>query len=257
MDSFKILLLLYSVFCSHSGSSPVSKFQRSSLNGNNPPIAFRGDDVRRNTIQTQNFWRDVNYKWPKGVIPYVISPKYSSSDKQIVLNAMAEWQQKTCVRFILRTSSHRDYVEITPEDGTSYYCYSYVGRQGGRQFMKMYGECLRHAAMVHELGHVIGFNHEQQRPDRDDFITVHLENVDPAYHYTYDKFSSAQVNNMGTPYDYSSVMHYPFFAFAKTYDESRPAMTLKDGSINAIRREAEKLSPVDIKKVQVYYNNCK
>lgn len=92
---------------------------------------------------------------------------------------MAEWQQKTCVRFILRTSSHRDYVEITPEDGTSYYCYSYVGRQGGRQFMKMYGECLRHAAMVHELGHVIGFNHEQQRPDRDDFITVHLENVDP------------------------------------------------------------------------------
>jgi len=29
--------------------------------------------------------------------------------------------------------------------------------------------------IVHELGHVLGFFHEHQRWDRDDFITVHYE----------------------------------------------------------------------------------
>lgn len=33
--------------------------------------------------------------------------------------------------------------------------------------------------MIHELGHAIGFNHEHQRPDRDDFILVHLDNINP------------------------------------------------------------------------------
>jgi hypothetical protein len=91
---------------------------------------------------------------------------------------MQEWEDNTCLRFIPR-STEQDYVEIGPEDGTPSYCYSYVGRQGGRQRMKMFGECLRHAAMVHEFGHAIGFNHEHQRPDRDLFINVFLQNVDP------------------------------------------------------------------------------
>lgn len=104
---------------------------------------------------------------------------YTSAERNIVLNAIAEWEAKTCVRFIPRQPHHVDYLEITPDDSTSSYCYSYVGRQGGRQLMKMFGECLRHAAMIHELGHAIGFNHEHQRPDRDDFILVHLDNINP------------------------------------------------------------------------------
>jgi len=92
--------------------------------------------------------------------------------------AIGEWEAKTCVRFIPRTNE-ADYVEITPNDGTGSYCYSYVGKIGGRQLMKMFGECLRFAALVHELGHAIGFNHEHQRPDRDDYLNVYLQNVDP------------------------------------------------------------------------------
>lgn len=92
---------------------------------------------------------------------------------------MKEWETKTCVRFVPRQPSDASYVEITPNDGTSAYCYSYVGRQGGRQIMKMFGECMRNGAMIHELGHVVGFNHEHQRPDRDDFILIHFENINP------------------------------------------------------------------------------
>lgn len=138
----------------------------------------RFPDVRQSQ-GSLNFWRNPQAKWPKGKIPYTISPSYTETEKSVIRSAMTEWEKKTCIRFIPKTTSHKDYVEITPSDGSSYYCYSHVGRVGGRQRMKMYGECIRQAAMVHELGHVIGFNHEHQRPDRDDFINVLIENVDP------------------------------------------------------------------------------
>jgi len=121
--------------------------------------------------------------------------------------------------------------------------------------MKMFGECLRHAAMIHELGHAIGFNHEHQRPDRDNYIIVHYQNIQPAYHYAFVKYTYAEVDNLGTPYDYWSVMQYPYYAFTD-YDPARPAMTLPNGSIDAIRNEAQFLSTVDVNKTHIYYNNC-
>lgn len=51
-------------------------------------------------------------------------------------------------------------------------------------------------------------------------------------------------------------MQYPYFAFAKVNDQNRPSMTLRDGSINAIYRETQQLSKIDILKTQMYFNNC-
>jgi hypothetical protein len=135
--------------------------------------------VFTSTSAGRNFWTDPYSKWPQGRIPFIICDTYTPADKGIILAAIAEWETKTCVRFIPKTASDVDYVEITPDDGSESYCYSYVGRIGGRQLMKMFGECLRVAAMIHELGHAIGFNHEHERPDRDDFVNIYLENVDP------------------------------------------------------------------------------
>lgn len=202
------------------------------------------------------------------------------------MNAINEWQSKTCVRFTPRQYYDTAYVEITPNDGTNSYCYSHVGRTGGKQLMKMYGECMRPAAMIHEFGHLIGFNHEHQRPDRSDYITVHYNNIHPcklimidvirrdvamnfekisklkfrlfytAFHYAFDQFDRRTVDGLQTPYDVYSVMQYPYFAFAKSNDQNRPSMTLRDGSISAIQRETEHLSQIDILKTQLYFNYC-
>ncbi|CAF5150432.1 unnamed protein product, partial [Rotaria magnacalcarata] len=110
----------------------------------------------------------------------VISPLYNNQERAIIAESIREWESNTCIRFVPATSNDRDYIELTPNDGTDNFCYSYVGRQGGRQFVKMYAPiCMSVGQYVHELGHAIGFGHEHQRPDRDYYVEIKWENIDP------------------------------------------------------------------------------
>ncbi len=57
---------------------------------------------------------------------------------------------------------------------------------------------------VHEIGHVLGMWHEQQRSDRDNYVDVLYENL--GFHS--GQFVKFPTNSYGVPYDYSSVLHY-------------------------------------------------
>ena len=57
---------------------------------------------------------------------------------------------------------------------------------------------------VHEIGHALGFWHEQQRVDRTDHIEIKWDNLG-----TYrSQFYTSDTVNHDVPYDLSSVMHY-------------------------------------------------
>ena len=62
--------------------------------------------------------------------------------------------------------------------------------------------------VAHEIGHAIGFHHEQSRPDRDDHVTIHLENILSHTTSNFDKYTWDEVTTEEVPYDVGSVMHY-------------------------------------------------
>ncbi|XP_076060164.1 astacin-like [Oratosquilla oratoria] len=155
-----------------------------------------------------------SYRWPGGVIPYVIDSSLSGYE-YIILDGMTEIEHKTCIRFKSRTNE-ADYINIASFSG----CWSMVGRQGGMQYVSldMYG-CLWRGLVEHELMHAIGFWHEHNRPDRDDYVTILWENVQQGLEYAFEKRVDG-VNSIyvGEGYQYQSIMHYEFTAFALSQD---------------------------------------
>ena len=54
--------------------------------------------------------------------------------------------------------------------------------------------------------HAIGFHHEQNRSDRDNYVAIQWGNIQSGWSSQFNK-NSYTLNQQGT-YDYSSVMHY-------------------------------------------------
>ena len=98
---------------------------------------------------------------------------------------------------------------------------------GGEQTVMLSSGCVDTGIVVHELMHVLGYEHEQNRADRDSFITVNFANVDPR---AVDQFTiiTADSSFFGTPYDINSVMQYGSSSFSIN---GLPTILAKDGSI--------------------------
>ncbi|KAL6461630.1 hypothetical protein MHYP_G00297740 [Metynnis hypsauchen] len=152
-------------------------------------------------------------KWPsdkdkKVYVPYQIDSQYGPNEKRIIEEALRSFEKSTCIRFIPR-SQQTDYIRITSNRG----CYSFVGRTGGEQILSLERNgCIYKHVVQHELLHALGFRHEQCRSDRDKHIQILKENILPGEEHNFDKFNT---NNLGTPYDYGSVMQYARDAFSK------------------------------------------
>jgi len=56
-------------------------------------------------------------------------------------------------------------------------CWSYVGRATGEQKVSIGPGCEFMGTIIHEIGHAVGFWHEQSRQDRDHYIRILKENI--------------------------------------------------------------------------------
>ena len=121
-----------------------------------------------------------------------------------------------------------DYIKIFGNKGG---CYSLVGKSewGGEQVMSLdVSGCLSEGTIIHEFIHAIGFYHEQNRPDRDDYVEIQYQNLQKGQSVQYQ--FQKQVNSLtfGVPYDGKSIMHYRWWEFAANpNDLTRPAIKSK------------------------------
>jgi astacin len=154
------------------------------------------------------------YRWPNATVPYTFANDWEDPAivgdedydmRTTIRAAMAEIEAETAVRFVPR-GSEGDYVRFRDADG----CSSMVGRQGGRQDVNLLLRCNNTWVVVHEILHALGFNHEQSRNDRNDFVQIHWDNIEDDREHN---FAIADYSWDRGAYDYDSLMHYHGFAF--------------------------------------------
>ena len=169
------------------------------------------------------------------VIPYVYDPFLSDWKLEMIGKAMKEWEEKTkdpssesyCVKFV-PWSGEENFLSFANANG----CWSKVGKSvvGGSQTIALGPQCGSVGLMAHEVGHALGFFHEQSRPDRDDWIRIVEENVRPGKSYNFIKYSEWLVDSRKVEYDYSSLMHYKTDAFSwNGKDTMEPVKELGEG----------------------------
>ncbi|XP_031179627.1 high choriolytic enzyme 1-like isoform X1 [Sander lucioperca] len=188
--------------------------------------------------------------WPKTgsyvYMPITIGPEYSIAERNIIINSLLTFHQSTCIRFVWRTTQ-RDYLSFFSGTG----CWSYVGRQGGVQPVSLLRKgCLYTNTVQHEVLHALGFHHEHVRSDRDSYVSILTANIQPGF---VSNFVKVATNNLGTPYDFNSVMQYSKYSFSKN---GLPTITAK-GNPNLVFGNAPQISVNDVARVNKLYKCCK
>ncbi|XP_034943060.1 bone morphogenetic protein 1-like [Chelonus insularis] len=155
-----------------------------------------------------------NRIWPDGIIPYEIDDKYSGVQKTIFKQAMRHWENYTCIKFVKRDiEKDFNYVMFTEK---SCGCCSHTGKRSkGSQFVSINDECSEFGIVVHELGHAIGFYHEHTRPDRDTYVKIFTENIEPDFLHNFGVLNQKKIAPLTQPYDFDSIMHYASNTYSK------------------------------------------
>ncbi|XP_078598280.1 uncharacterized protein LOC144874226 isoform X4 [Branchiostoma floridae x Branchiostoma japonicum] len=191
----------------------------------------------------------LSMRWPKGIIPYTIDCSLQNIPAALtaIKTAIRQWEERTCIRFVKRTTE-KDYLDFYRNK----YCQCPVGRIGGKQRLSVGNGCEYTHVMIHEIGHAIGFWHEQSRPDRDNWVEVLWDNIEPGLDTAFDKYGKAEIDSLGVEYDYGSIMHYPFNAFPRS-----PGLETLRALQEVTQQPYRQLSEKDVLQVQLMYDYCR
>ncbi len=152
--------------------------------------------------------------WDHGIVYYDFDESVLPSLQTIIRGAIDEYVQKTCLKFRLRspTSTITSYIHF--ENISAPACTSSsIGKATTYvQTINVPGGCGTHETVLHEIGHAIGFWHEQSRPDRNIYLTIDWKNVEEDRKSLFGL--RHEVDYQGEKYDYASVMHYNLWAFS-------------------------------------------
>jgi hypothetical protein len=156
--------------------------------------------------------------WPGGQVPFRYDDNVTDENKTRMYDAMRDWELAANVDFVPR-ADHEYYIHIQNSSRNS----SFVGKSHAGQVVNIHDWDSKYI-IVHELGHTLGYWHEQSRADRDTYVQIHWDRIaetcgdtgDQPCDYNFDIREDLGWYGSGEygPYDFDSVMHYGQCAFS-------------------------------------------
>lgn len=181
--------------------------------------------------------------WDRPEIAYIINADLP--DPSRVQKAIDYFNQHTPVRFVPLTQQTDALVfEPGPEN-----CYSYLGRVGGMQPITLSPKC-QWQEIAHEIMHALGFIHEQSRMDRDQFIDIVWENIEPQFRPQFNLAPESFMEALkDSEFDYQSLMLYEPYDFSIRSD----LVTMRSRTPVPIAPKRYGLSASDLRRLQRLY----
>ncbi|CAG0914154.1 unnamed protein product [Notodromas monacha] len=185
--------------------------------------------------------------WPHATIPFQIDENFSAHERRKIIRAMNIFNKRTAVNFVPKSEQDANYVHVRLGKDDEL-CSSNIGMLGGMQEIVLNKLCMGHGSILHELNHVVGFEHEHSRSDRDKYVHINWDMVMEGAEKNFQRHEKRDVLS----YDYYSIMHYPCDAFSR--DEKQPTIIPRDSKVE-IRKLGQRrtLSHLDVEKINWIY----
>ncbi|XP_057295036.1 hatching enzyme 1.2-like [Hydractinia symbiolongicarpus] len=248
--AFRLVVVVTLTMCAYVASEWVEEMEN--------PGLFEGDMIlspqqleaaRKGKL---SYATTIGKQWPGKTVPYAYDLTIKARPRaiKVIQDAIAEYHDKTCIKFKERTNE-ANYIMFYQGGG----CSSYVGFKGGPTMpmkVSLAPGCWRKGIVIHELAHALGVYHEQSRPDRDGHVEIQWQNIKQGMDFNFKKQATSKVDSLGTDYDYESIMHYGKTAFAKT----RGLVTIKtkDPSKQDVIGRRTGFSAIDVIQMNRLYN---
>ena len=191
-------------------------------------------------------------KWPQSKVYYTFDDAFTENEMLSIEYCMDMWSSACGISFEQVPEENADdpgILNIYKADEDAQAAESIIGYKD-YPYMITRGTSFR--TNVHELGHVIGFLHEHQRPDRDNYISMNWENIGSELYFNFIILDNTLLNEKDFEYDYYSIMHYS--PYSGSTDFYCPTYTIiDDESLESPSKFNLYLTIQDKEKAQALY----